>query len=154
MFLFSQNKKVNTIQVHKASISSVLNLLNPPTAIHEETLHSVIRRMTILRPREQEVLPKWNLSVVHKGLMKHPFAIHGTDKNISLELLSYKTAFLIALATGARGSELSPSPEPHTTWNSPLWRRGLNMHPSVCTPNSSPKISDQRSFRNLWNFPE
>ena len=35
-----------------------------------------------------------------------PFAIRGTDKNISLELLSYKTAFLVALATGAQGSEL------------------------------------------------
>ena len=106
VYLFSQNKKVNTIQVHKASISSVLKLLNPPTAIQEETLHNVIRRMTILRPREQEVLPKWHLSVVLKGLMKPPFTINGTDRNISLELLSYKTAFLIALATGARGSEL------------------------------------------------
>ena len=62
--------------------------------------------MTILRQREQEVLPKWNLSVVLKGLMKPPFTIRSSDKNISLELLSYKTAFLVALATGARGSEL------------------------------------------------
>ena len=97
---------MNTIQVHQAPISSVLKLLNPPTAIQEETLHNVIRRMTILRQREQEVLPKWNLSVVLKGLMKPPFVIRGTDKNISLELLSYKTALLLALATGARGSEL------------------------------------------------
>ena len=34
VYFFSQNKKVNTILVHKASISSVLKLLNPPTAIH------------------------------------------------------------------------------------------------------------------------
>ena len=38
--------------------------------------------------------------------MKPPFAINGSDRNISLELLSYKTAFLVALATGAHGSEL------------------------------------------------
>ena len=38
--------------------------------------------------------------------MKPPCAINGSDRNISLELLSYKTAFQIALATGARGSEL------------------------------------------------
>ena len=106
VYLFSQNKKVNTILVHKASISSVLKLLNPPTAQQESTLHNVIRRMTILRPREQEVLPRWHLSVVLKGLMKPPFAINGTDRHISLELLSYKTAFLVALASGARGSEL------------------------------------------------
>ena len=48
VYLFSQNKKVNTIQVHKASNSSVLKLLNPPTAIQEETLHNVIRRMSSL----------------------------------------------------------------------------------------------------------
>ena len=106
IYLFSQNKKVNTILVHKASISSVLKLLNPPTALQGSTLHNVIRRMTILRPREQEVLPRWHLSVVLKGLMKSPFAINGTDRHISLELLSYKTAFLVAQASGARGSEL------------------------------------------------
>ena len=104
--LFSQNKKVNTILVHKAYISSVLKLLNPPTALQESTLQNVIRRMTILRPREQEVLPRWHLSVVLKGLMKPPFTINVSDRHISLELLSYKTAFLVALASGARGSEL------------------------------------------------
>ena len=104
--LFSLNKKVNTILVHKASISSVLKLLNPPTTLQETTLQNVIRRMTILRPQEQEVLPRWHLSVVLKGLMKPPFTINGSDRQISLELLSYKTAFLVALASGARGSEL------------------------------------------------
>ena len=103
VYLFSRNKKVNTILVHKASISSVLKLLNPPTALQESTLHNVIRRMTILRAREQEVLPRWHLSVVLKGLMKPLFAINGTDRHISLEFLSYKTAFLVALASGARG---------------------------------------------------
>ena len=38
--------------------------------------------------------------------MKPPFTINGSDRHISLELLSYKTAFLVALASGARGSEL------------------------------------------------
>ena len=38
--------------------------------------------------------------------MKPPFTVDGSDKNISFELLSYKTAFLVALATGARESEL------------------------------------------------
>ena len=95
---------MNTIKVHWASIASVLKLLNPPTALQEDTLHNVIRRMSILRPRTQEVLPRWHLSVVLKGLMKPPFAINGSDRNLSLEFLSYKTTFLIVLATGARAS--------------------------------------------------
>ena len=99
-------KQVDTIKVHRAAIASVLKMLNPPTVLQEEPIHNIIRRMTILRPRTPEVLPQWHLSVVLKGLMKPPFAINGSDRNISLELPSYKTAFLIALATRARGSEL------------------------------------------------
>ena len=145
VYLFSQNKKVNTIQVHKASISSVLKFLNPPTAIQEETLHNAIRRMTILRPREQEVLPKWHLSVVLKGLMKPPFAINGTDRSISLELLSYKTAFLVALATGARGLELvALSRASHnlefTTLASGAKHASIRMVPKFIPKNQRPEV--------------
>ena len=145
MYLFSQNKKVNTILVHKASISSVLKLLNPPTAIQESTLHNVIRRMTILRPREQEVLPRWHLSVVLKGLMKPSFAINGTDRHISLELLSYKTAFLVALASGARGSELvALSRASHnlefTTLASGTKHVSIRMVPKFIPKNQRPEI--------------
>ena len=145
VYLFSQNKKVNTILVHKASISSVLKLLNPPTALQESTHHNVIRRMTILRPREQEVLPRWHLSVVLKGLMKSPFAINGTDRHISLELLSYKTAFLVALASGARGSELvALSRASHnlefTTLASGVKQVSIHMIPKFIPKNQRPEI--------------
>ena len=83
------NKQVDTIKVHRATFASVLKMINPPTAIQEVTIHSIIRWMTILRPRTPEVLPRWHLSVVLKGLMKPPFAINGSDRNISLELLPY-----------------------------------------------------------------
>ena len=153
VYLFSQNKKVNTIQVHKASISSVLKLLNPLTAIQEETLHNVIRRMTILRPREQEVLPKWNLSVVLKGLMKPPFTIRGSDKNISLELLSYKTALLVALATGARGSELvALSRASHNLEFSTL--ASGTKHASICmVPKFIPKNQRPEIIPEPMKFP-
>ena len=145
VYLFSQNKKVNTILVHKASISSVLKLLNPPTAIQESTLHNVIRRMTILRPREQEILPRWHLSVALKGLMKPPFAINGTDRHISLELLSYQTAFLVALASGARGSELvALSRASHnlefTTLASGVKQVSIRMVPKFIPKNQRPEI--------------
>ena len=92
--LFTENKQVNTIKVHRASIASVLKMLNLPTALQEDNIHNIIRRMSILRPRTQKVLQRWHPSVVLKGLMKPPFAINGSDRNLSLELLSYKTVFL------------------------------------------------------------
>ena len=133
-----------TLLVHKASISSVLKSLNPPTAIQEGFLHNVIPRMTILRPREQEVLPRWHRSVVLKGLMKPPFAINGTDRHI-LELLSYKTAFLVALATGARGSELvALSRASHnlefTTLTSGAKQVSIRMVPKFIPQNQRPEI--------------
>ena len=81
-------------------------MLSPPTPLQEDTIHNILRTISILRPRSQDILPRWHLSVVLKGLMKPPFARDGSDRNISFELLSYKTAFPIALATGSLGSEL------------------------------------------------
>ena len=62
--LFTQNKQVNTIKVHRASIASFLKKLNLPNQLQEDTIHNVIRRMSILRPRTQVVLQKWHRSVV------------------------------------------------------------------------------------------
>ena len=142
--LYAENKQVNTIKVHRASIASVLKLINPPTALQEDTIHNIIRRMSILRPRTREVLPKWHLSVVLKGLMKPPFAINGSDKNISLELPSYKIAFLVALATGARGSELvALSRAPHNlefkTLDSGAKQASIRMVPKFIPKNQRPE---------------
>ena len=136
---------MNTIKVHRASIASVLKLLNPPTALQEDTIHNVIRRMSILCPRTQEVLPKWHLRVVLKGLMKPPFAINGSDRNLSLELLSYKTAFLIAVATGTRGSKLvALSRAPHNiefkTLDSGVKQVSIRMVSKFIPKNQCPEL--------------
>ena len=120
-------------------------MLNPPTAIQEDTIHNIIRRMSILHPWTQEILPKWHLSVVLRGLMKPPFTINGSDKNISLDLLSYKTAFLVALATGARGSELvALSWAAHnldlTTLDSGAKQASIRMVPKSIPKNQHPAL--------------
>ena len=109
------------------------------------TIHNIIRRMSILHPRTQEVLPKWHLSMVLKGLMKPPFAINGSDKDISLELLSYKTAFLVVLAKGARGFELvALSRIAHnldfTTLESGAKQDSIRMFPKFIPKNQRPDL--------------
>ena len=49
---FAENKPVNTIKVHRSSIASVLRMLNLTTTIQEDTIHTIIRRMSILHPRK------------------------------------------------------------------------------------------------------
>ena len=150
LFTFSaENKQVNTIKVRRAAIASVLKMLNLPTLLQEDTIHNIIRRISILRPRTQEVLPRRYLSVVLKGLMKPPFAINGSDRNISLELLSYKTAFLIALATGAWGSKLvALSRAPHNLEFKTL-DSGARIHPKESmswTYSQTPGVSGNCPF--------
>ena len=83
--------------------------------------------------------------MVLKGLMKPPFAINGTDRHISLELLFYKAAFLVALASGARGSELvALSRASHnlefTTLASGVKQVSIHMVPKFIPKNQRPEI--------------
>ena len=55
--LFAENKQVNTIKVDRASIASVLKMLIMPTVLQEDTIINIIHRMSVLRPRTEEVLP-------------------------------------------------------------------------------------------------
>ena len=55
------------------------------------------------RPKGSRNLPKWNLSVVLNELTKAPFE---PMKDMDLEHLTSKTAFLLALASGKRRSEI------------------------------------------------
>ena len=55
------------------------------------------------RPKTSRNLPKWNLSVVLNELTKAPFE---PMKDTDLKYLTIKTAFLLALASGKRCSEI------------------------------------------------
>ena len=77
--------------------------------------------------------------------MKPPFAINGSDRNLSLERPSYKTAFLITLATGARGSELvALSWAPHNiefkTLDSGAKHLSIRMGPKFIPKNQRPEL--------------
>ena len=62
--------------------------------------------MAVLRPRTTQVLPKYRPSVILKAFFKPLFTNNGSDKKIPLDLLTFKTAFLVSLESAAGGSEL------------------------------------------------
>ena len=102
--------------------------------------------MTILWPRDQNVLPKWHLRVVLKGLMNPSLPLTAQTK----DLFGYtfiETAFLLRWPLVLEDQILSSYPEHSSTWILPLWLRGLNRRPSVWSPSSSlnqrPKISPE-----------
>ena len=63
----------------------------------------MIRHFLIQRPPKQTPLPQWSLSLVLRALREPPFEpLH----SISLKALTFKTVFLLALASGRRRSEI------------------------------------------------
>ena len=77
-----------------------------PWAQRANILHKVHRLLSSFhrdRPKSSRNLPKWNLSVVLNELTKAPFE---PKKDIDLKHLTLKTAFLLALASGKRRSEI------------------------------------------------
>lgn len=56
-----------------------------------------------IRPPNKSLLPSWDLSVVLEGLGKPPFA---PSKSISMKYLTLKSAFLVAITSGRRCSEI------------------------------------------------
>ena len=70
---------------------------------HNADLHRLLSSFHRDRPKSSRNLPKWNLSVVLNELTKAPFE---PMKDTDLKNLTLKTAFLLALASGKRRSEI------------------------------------------------
>ena len=77
-----------------------------PTGLHisqSSDLHRLLSSFHRDRPKSSRNLPKWNLSVVLNELTKTPFE---PMKDTDLKHLTFKTAFLLALASGKRRSKI------------------------------------------------
>ena len=104
IFLFSEKKyRISTIKDYRAMISNTLKF-KPGNRIGSNlVLSELIRSFELQRPVQRSLTPKWNLSWVLECLRKDPFEpLHKASK----VHVTIKTAFLLALATAKRCSEL------------------------------------------------
>ena len=103
MYLYQDlNRRPSTIDGYRTAIIDTLG----PTAhhiAHNPDLHRLLSSFHRDRPKSSRNLPKWNLSVVLNELTKAPFE---PMKDTDLKHLTLKTAFLLALASGKRRSEI------------------------------------------------
>ena len=96
------NRYPSTIDGYRTAIVDTLG----PTGHHVSQSSDLNRLLSSFhrdRPKSSRNLPKWNLSVVLNELTKAPFK---PMKDTDLKHLTLKTAFLLALASGKRGSEI------------------------------------------------
>ena len=96
MYLYQDlNRHPSTIDGYRTTIVDTLG----PAGHHiaqSSDLHRLLSSFHRDRPKSSRNLPKWNLSVVLNEL----------TKDTDLKYLTLKTAFLLALASGKRRSEI------------------------------------------------
>ena len=96
------NRRPSTIDGYRTAIVDTLG----PAGHHiaeSSDLHKLLSSFHRDHPKSSRKLPKWNLSFVLNELTKVPFE---PMKDTDLKHFTLKTAFLLALASGKRRSEI------------------------------------------------
>ena len=104
IFLFSEKKcQISTIKGYRSMISNTLKFKTGNRIGSNPVLSELIRSFELQQPVQRSLTPKWDLSWVLVCLQKPPF--EPLDKASKLHV-TIKTAFLLALATAKRCSEI------------------------------------------------
>ncbi len=104
IFLFDQKKlSVSTIKGYRSMISHTLSFRGPSSIGSDPFISELIKAFELERPVSRSLSPKWDLSCVLWSLSKAPY--EPLDQ-ASLQYLTWKTAFLLTMASAKRRSEI------------------------------------------------
>ena len=103
LHLFDQKLAISTLEGYRMAIANTLRSTSNIEVGRCDTLKALIRNLHIDRVRTLCPLPDWDLSLVLRRLRLPPFK---PLRSCALQLLTWKTVFLLALASGKRRSEL------------------------------------------------
>ena len=102
LFLVSFYWCPSTIEGYRTAIADTLGDSN----LHISSNTDIARLIASFyrdKPKKSRLLPKWNVSLVLHKLTQPPFE---PQEECTLKLLTWKTVFLLALASGKRRSEI------------------------------------------------
>ena len=103
-YLFlEESKKPGTIDGYKTAIADVLQFHSKENVFGNTHLAKLVKSFYKDTPRQSNIIPKWDLSLVLRYLMGQPFE---PMKSASLKYVTWKTAFLVCLASASRCSEI------------------------------------------------
>jgi integrase len=102
MGLFESGLQVGTIKGYRCAIAATLKHYGK-TIGTDSDITDLLSSLALERPAHLRTVPSWDLALVLKSLTGPPFEPIDTAE---LKMLSYKTAFLLALASASRVSEL------------------------------------------------
>jgi integrase len=102
--LFTQGKLPGTVAGYRAACRGFIRPFADGSTLDDNPLIAkMIRGMYVKRPPSRQLAQPWDLKLVLDSLLRGPYK---GCSSLSLSMLTHKTAFLLALATMCRGSEL------------------------------------------------
>ena len=130
-------KSVSTVRVHRAAISSTIRQLGGPSFSDDPLIRDAIRGASLTSARTPRKLPAWDLFLVLASLRCSPYE---PLSSANLKHLTFKTAFLITLASGRRASEINGlSGSPGDVAREPDGSFSLRFLPEFLAKNQSPQ---------------
>ena len=103
LYCFTERKlSMSAIKGYRSALTHIMSTFGLDISNNAD-IRALISNFTRERPISHRVLPRWDISVVLRYLMKPPFE---PMKMASLADLTRKTAFLVMLASAKRNSEL------------------------------------------------
>ena len=104
VYLFDvKNLSISTIKGYRSTISNTLAFHKKSKVCHDPAIVELIKSLELKRPICRSLTPKWDLSCVLWSLTKTPY--EPLDQ-ASLKHLTWKTVFLLTLASAKRRSEI------------------------------------------------
>ena len=104
--LFEKGLLINTIKGYRSAISSAMGLFEGATVGSHPDISKLISGFEVQRPVTRSYFPCWDLNVVLKALMKAPFEPPSFDTVQDRKFTTWKTVFLVSLASAKRASEI------------------------------------------------
>ena len=98
------NLTAATLKARRAALSSVFAARGNTTITLDPRISAVIKGAANVNHKERVLTPKWDLAVVLNFLKSKNMKV---NKMLDLKHLTFKTVFLIALASGRRASEIT-----------------------------------------------
>ena len=101
---FDKKLSASTVKSVRSAISSTIKQLGGPDFSDDLMIRDLLRGLSLKDHKSPRRTPAWDLFVVLSALRSSPFE---PLTSCTLKFLSWKTAFLISLASGRRCSEVS-----------------------------------------------
>jgi site-specific recombinase XerD len=112
-YLFHQGLAVSTLRMYLSAVSQTLRQLGGADLSASPVLSQLIRSFLLERPTSLKRFPDWDLSLVLRSLLSHPYE---PLKTADFRWLSYKTLFLVMLGSARRRSEIHALDARRVAW--------------------------------------